>query len=245
MAMLVCRQLCRNDRNVWSDFAANLRELERLVKAETPILDHREEQHATNILRVLLVEQRNNIKATIKVWRDWAAWRQQHVVSESDVELEIASGVAQWIGHDKQGRKCCVVIGRNHSPSRRKIKSFRQFLVYIVEKGCLFNILVSSADDADMSHEPYEVCVLYDRRGLVNANTDPDLVQCCQEIISDLRRWYGQRLRVVYILHVNWVFWILYHLLWPLLVLTKINKRLVIVNKPDGKCATNSFFTFR
>ena len=86
----------------------------------------------------------------------------------------------------------------------------------------------------------YEVAYLtpLHRRGMTSANTDPDLVQCCQEMVSNLRRFYGQRLGMVYILHVNWVFWLAYQLFWPLLFATNVSAKFIIVNDPLGTAHT-------
>jgi hypothetical protein len=80
-------------------------------------------------------------------------------------------------------------------------------------------------------------------------NTDPDLVQMTRELINGLRRFYAMRMGVLYILHVNWLYWLIYVILRPLLICLGVNKRLVIVRKPAGRlhlkyCPLKSFYVY-
>lgn len=221
------RLLCCRRRLSWESFSRHLEEFRALTLLE---MEDHDLYHHPGVLRQILVDMANHVPSAIRQWREWVAWREQFAVdcTEEAVHQEISSEVACWRGRDKQGRRCLVVIGRNHSPTRRKIKSFKKFLVYIVEKGCLFDGMLDSSD------KEHEVCVLYDRRGLTNSHTDPDLVQICQETIGILRRFYGKRLGVVYILHVNFVFWLLYLILRPVLFILNMHTKFIIVNDSKG-----------
>jgi hypothetical protein len=128
--------LCRK-RTSNSNPKANLDELIVLTQHETtqPFYTNKE------ILKAILVHQNNDLSSAFKFWKEWMNWRELNAIdiTEEVVMAEISSQVAQWRGCDKEGRRCCVVIGRNHNPSRRKIKTFKKFLIYLVEKGCLFD----------------------------------------------------------------------------------------------------------
>jgi hypothetical protein len=84
------------------------------------------------LLRVILIEQRNNLAAALRYWREWMTWRRSVAADDITVEcvaLEVSSNVATWKCEDRSGRRCCLVIARNHSPSQRKIKSFKKVLI--------------------------------------------------------------------------------------------------------------------
>jgi hypothetical protein len=83
--------------------------------------------------------------------------------------------------------------------------------------------------------------VIYDRRQLTNANTDPDVAQISKDTITNLRRFYGQRLGIVYVLHVNWLFWFVYQCLRPLLACLKLHTKFVIVNKIEGRYSSTLY----
>ena len=76
----------------------------------------------------------------------------------------------------------------------------------------------------------------------MNSHTDPDLVQISQETIAALRKFYGRRLGIVYILHVNIVFWWIYLLLTPFLRLLRLHKRFVVVREAKGDASSLTFY---
>lgn len=171
------------------------------------------------------------------------------------MSLEVSRKLAVWTdAMDISGRKCCVVTPRNHSPSGRKMKSFRRYMTHVVEEGCLFSLAEKEAiEDQTVRMYSNEVCVIYDRssayfptalhhcfstyyrRGFTSSSTDPDLVQNCQRLVSDLQKWYGHRLGSVYVVHLSCVLKLAYYLLlWPILRLFNVHRKIVILNNAAG-----------
>jgi CRAL/TRIO domain len=165
-------------------------------------------------------------------------------VESPDIGYLLAKRLAVWTdSFDKMGRRCCVVVGRHHSHRGRVAKDFKRFLVHTVEAGCLYG-LAGADDEASnsigrVSHDNVrsvslnQVCVIYDRRGFTSDNTDPDLVMNCQKLVGELRRWYGARLGVVYVLYTSLFVRILLFLVWPLLYILSLHTKLVVVQRPE------------
>ena len=55
-----------------------------------------------------------------------------------------------------------------------------------------------------------QICILYDRRGIEDKHIDAQLYAVCNSLFADMQYYYGDRLGMLYVLHVNWVFWMLY-----------------------------------
>ena len=75
---------------------------------------------------------------------------------------------------------------------------------------------VHSLNEQGLEH----ACVLYDRRMLDFHHCDPELHNGCKHLLTAIRRFYGDRLGPVYILHMNWLFFgVFSYILKPFLTL--------------------------
>jgi hypothetical protein len=90
--------------------------------------------------------------------------------------------------------------------------------------------------------EPFgQVCILYDRRGLDDQHLDPNLYQICRDLFSELQVQYGDRLGLIYVVHINWFFWVLYqYVMQPFLELTG-RKVVQVVETPEELTAKGCF----
>lgn len=98
-----------------------------------------------------------------------------------------------------------------------------------------------SANPAPSLDVAGQVCILYDRRGMGDEHIDPTLYAICRELFSELQMHYGSRLGMIYILHMNWFFWLLYqYIIQPFIEL--YNSRLLcVVETPSDLIVKNLF----
>mmetsp|Transcript_1227 Transcript_1227/g.1640 ORF Transcript_1227/g.1640 Transcript_1227/m.1640 type:complete len:240 (-) Transcript_1227:308-1027(-) len=182
------------------------------------------ETNDCNLQRIL----RNHYYDTevaLNQWHLWVSWKHENMVdsiTESDIAHERTESILAWRGKNKENMACCVVTGRFLDPTHREGShaSFRKFIIKTVEDGMR---------DSNESEQD-KVCVIYDRRGLEFQHIDPNLYQFCRSTIDALRMWYSDRLGVLYVLHTNTFFWILYlFIIKPFLAVTTTNNRLIVV----------------
>jgi len=193
---------------------------------------------------------------------EWEAWREFRRVNKAEtitaetVKDLVAAGVAEWKGADKEGRPCLLVTGRRLTQGVPRLPAlWKQFMIYVAESG-LRNVLDSqmavegaSGDTTPIVREAAgspspaastlppdsQIVILYDRRGLEFDNIDINLYRDCQVTLSNVRRFYSDRLHCFYVLHMTWGHWFMYYvLLKPLLGLTgRMDKFIAVEDDED------------
>eukprot|EP00600_Ochromonadales_sp_CCMP1393_P006258 CAMPEP_0174961800 /NCGR_PEP_ID=MMETSP0004_2-20121128/4439_1 /TAXON_ID=420556 /ORGANISM="Ochromonas sp., Strain CCMP1393" /LENGTH=287 /DNA_ID=CAMNT_0016210281 /DNA_START=162 /DNA_END=1025 /DNA_ORIENTATION=+ len=158
-----------------------------------------------NHLKRFLKKQAYEIEAGLNMWEEWVRWRHANEIDqiqENEIEHERRENIFAWRGKNKEGMKCLVVTGRNLDPSERKgsFRSFKRHLLKVIDEG-----LMAVDDD-----EQDQICILYDRRGLEFEHIDPNLYQFCRKASDDMRYFYENRVGALYILELNWLYWIFY-----------------------------------
>ena len=152
-------------------------------------------------------------------------------ITDEEVKYELKEGIIACRGHNKDNMKCVVVTGRMLDPERRlgSNVSFKKYILRSAE-----SILEESSNNAAAGGqgETDKVCIIYDRRGLEFENIDPNLYQYCRNLMEELQYWYSKRLGVIYILHTNMMYWLLYTvLLMPLLAIMGVGSKFVVVEE--------------
>ena len=161
-------------------------------------------------------------------WKEWISWRREHnlpTAKDTDFEDLIAYGLASWSGHDREGRPCLILTGRNLDPKAPKSRAlFKRYVAYIADKGMLL-----------CNEEKVEQCViLYDRRDMGFENIDTGLVSAVQPELKAISRYYKDRIAVIYILHLNILWRVLFTaLIVPALWFVNSMDRLLIVQSVD------------
>lgn len=103
-----------------------------------------------------------------------------------------------------------------------------------------------TATEADAAAAPGleahgQVCILYDRRGLGDEHLDPNLYQICRDQFGEMQAHYGERLGLIYVVHINWFFWLLYqYIMQPFLEITG-RPMVQVVETPEELLAKNCF----
>jgi len=188
------------------------------------------EKKMTHVKRLLMKNQ-YDVEATVQQWIEWVKWRHEIMVDaieEDEIKAEKEEAVFVWRGQNKEKMKCCVITGRALDPLGRKgtNRSFKRHFIKTVEDG------LKAVDDDEQD----KVCFIYDRRGLEFKHIDPNLFNFCKKVGEEMRDWYSDRVGVIYVVHMNFFFWILFSILvQPALTLFSPNfsKKFVMVETPE------------
>ena len=173
------------------------------------------EKEDKQLLRIL---RRNgdDVDTAFQEWVEWMKWRadlEANEIKEEEFKAHLTPlGIADWRGKDKEGRPALVLTGRLLTDKFRykSVRLFRRYAIHMAEKG------VHSLNEQGLEH----ACVLYDRRMLDFHHCDPELHNGCKHLLTAIRRFYGDRLGPVYILHMNWLFFgVFSYILKPFLTL--------------------------
>jgi len=173
------------------------------ITSDPKYLDHK------NFLRVLTARD-FNLEASFAMWVKWYEWRVEYradEITESEMMPHILTGKAFYHGTDKQGRPCLIVRFRYHQPSQFPLEETMRYLIYLVEYG------VKLSDELGVG----QISVVYDRAGLSSENRDNKLIDLVKKLSSMLQDFYAERLGAVYVLHVNWLYWLMFQIAKPLL----------------------------
>lgn len=118
-------------------------------------------RHPHHLLR-LLRRYNHGVELALTGWCDWVRWRHEQKadnITDDNVHAESAARLAVWWGHDKSDRLCCVITGRHLNPAERRrlggnSQTFQQYLIRVVEDGCLRAMEDSSTSNRSNSSNP-------------------------------------------------------------------------------------------
>lgn len=178
-----------------------------------------------NILRVLIA-RKFDLDASFAMWVKWYEWRVQYradEITELEMMPHISTGKAFYHGTDKKGRPCLIVRFRNHRPDQFPLEDTMRYMIYLVEYG------VNLADKSGIG----QISVIYDRAGLSSENRDSKLIELVKKLSSMLQDFYAERLGAVYVLHINWLYWLMFQIAKPLLN-KKTREKIQIVRNVEG-----------
>ena len=206
-------------------------------------------------LACILKRCNHHLEGAMSEWEQWRDFRRfnkaDSITAESVKEL-VAAGLAEWKGTDLEGRPCLIVTGRNLTSNVPRVPAlFRQFIIYLAETQlrAFLDMEAAAAADGVEDESPIsrtgsgprpapslgQAVVIYDRRGLLFEHIDINLYRDCRDVLSDVRRFYSDRLHCFYILFMTWGHWAMYYLLLkPLLGLTgNAGKFVAIDDEPE------------
>jgi hypothetical protein len=98
-----------------------------------------------------------------------------------------------------------------------------RLVIFHVEK------IVKIADDMGVG----QICVLWDRAHMTDANKDNKWIALMRTLTGMLQDFYAERLGAVYVLHVNWVYWLMFQIAKPL-IQRKTGDKIKIIRNNAG-----------
>jgi hypothetical protein len=85
------------------------------------------------------------------------------------------------------------------------------------------------ADEAETG----QICMIYDRGEITDENQDPNLISLVKEMAEIFKDFYAERLAALYVLHISWFHWILYHAVRPTIP-KKTREKLHVMRNAGG-----------
>jgi hypothetical protein len=172
---------------------------------------------------------KKDIDNSFNHWCEWIKWRNQmgiHNMKDEDFTDISKLGIASWRGKNREGLPCLVLTGRLMLPQiqRQGLAStsrllYKKYVCYIVEKG-IVNVLNQNNCE--------KCCIIYDRRGMGFEHIDIGLGEMIKPIIKEISKYYRDRINVIYVLHLNILWRILYQIVMlPLLFLVGSSDKII------------------
>jgi hypothetical protein len=178
-----------------------------------------------NFLRVLRARGLK-VDAAFEMWQRWYEWRctyRADSITDEEMMPHITAGKAFFFGQDRAGRPCLIVRTRYHWPNQFSPENTMRFVIYMMEKA------VKLADEKGIG----QVCVIYDRGEMTDENRDNNLIQMMRTLSGMLQDFYAERLGAVYVLHINWFYWVMYQMVKPL-IQRKTGDKIHVLRNTNG-----------
>jgi hypothetical protein len=171
----------------------------------------------------------NSVSSASLMFLNYLNWRQEFQVNQINreaVEAEVKSGKAFWCGRDKQGRPAIIIRPAYHIPKLvENIDLTLKFAIYMVELAC--RMLEENRNKVD------QFVVIYDRTGVSYSNVDSRLIGLVKKLGVMLQDYYAERLSRCFILHVNWLYHMLFKVMSPLMQEKTKNKMVIVKDLKD------------
>ena len=183
--------------------------LEELYNLTLTVTTREEFLNRDNLLRVLRARE-HKVPAAFEMWKKWYEWRityRADSITEEEMLPHILTWKSFYHGEDLQGRPLLIIRSRHHWPKQFPPEEAMRYIIYLVEIGCKL------ADEKGVG----QISVLVDRSGTTPDNKDPNLSQIMRTLMGMLQDFYAERLGAVFVVHVNWFFWLVYQTARPLL----------------------------
>ena len=201
---------------------ASLEELYNLALAVTTSEDCLKRD---NLLRVLRARE-HKVPAAFTMWKKWYEWRTTYradSITEEEMMPHILTGKGFYHGEDMQGRPLLIIRVRNHRANQFPLEETIRYLIYVVELGCKL------ADEKGVG----QISVIFDRSGITKENMDVELHLLMKNLSGILQDFYAERLGGVYVVHVNWFFWLMFQTSKPFFS-RKTREKLHILRNEKG-----------
>ncbi|KAH9329172.1 hypothetical protein KI387_001280, partial [Taxus chinensis] len=156
------------------------------------------------LLRFLHARDYKVEKAT-QFFLKYLKWRRAFVplgyIPESQVSNELEKKKIFIQGLDKQGRPIGVILAARHYPFDRDLEEFKRLVVYGFDKIC-----------GSMPRGQEKFIIIADLEGWGYRNSD---IRGSLISIEMLQDFYPERLGKVFMIHVPYLFWALWKMIYP------------------------------
>ena len=172
----------------------------------------------------LLVAREGSVKKAFGMWSIWLKWRQTYHPEKICVDTiinELGKEKAFIHGKDKLGRPCIIIKTAKHFPSETSFDQTMKFVVFWLER------LIKKCEKIGQK----QIVAIIDRKDSGISNVDYQMIGQ-GGIISMLQDNYAERLAFSYVIHINWVFRMVYKLVKPLMS-ERTTSKLNLLSSPD------------
>ncbi|XP_057868941.2 uncharacterized protein LOC131075961 isoform X2 [Cryptomeria japonica] len=156
-------------------------------------------------LRRFLYARESNVQNASELYLKYSKWRQTFVphgyISETVITNELKKNLACMQGFDKEGRPIAVVILNRHKPCYNALEELKRYFVYSFDK-------MSSST----SREQEKFAIIADLEGWSYKHVD---IRGYLAILEILQSYYPERLGKLYIIHLPYIFWAAWNMVYP------------------------------
>lgn len=167
-----------------------------------------------------------HVSDAFEMWKKWKAWRISYridFITDESVQRSYVTGKALVFGHDRHNHPCIIVRVRFHEPDEFSVEETMHFAIWLMEKA------VKQADELGSK----KICVIHDRGSMTARNKDTRLMELGKSMSGMLQDFYAERLASFYVLHVNWLYWLMYQVMKPLMNRKTRDKIHILKNPRD------------
>uniref|UniRef100_A0A0D6R3Y5 CRAL-TRIO domain-containing protein n=1 Tax=Araucaria cunninghamii TaxID=56994 RepID=A0A0D6R3Y5_ARACU len=172
-------------------------------------------------LRRFLYARESDVQNACNLYLKYRKWRQTFVpfgyVSERMISNELKKNLVSMQGFDKKGRPIAVIHLARHKPCHKTIEDLKRLFVYVFDK------MSSSA-----SRGQGKFCIIADLDGWTYKNVD---IHGCLAVLEILQDYYPERLGKVFVIHMPYIFWAAWNIVYPFIDRRTREKVLLIDNK--------------
>ncbi|XXG78264.1 hypothetical protein AAC387_Pa08g2242 [Persea americana] len=172
-------------------------------------------------LRRFLVARDLDIEKASAMFLKCLKWRRAAVpngfISESEVKNQCTERKLFVQGFDKKGRRIGVLQLAKHSPHKRDLEEFKRFVIYSLDKLC-----------ASMPSGQEKFIAIGDIKGWGYSNFDLRGYVACLEIMQE---YFPERLGKVFLIHVPYIFWTAWKIIYPFIDKNTREKIVFVENK--------------
>ncbi|XP_077227357.1 uncharacterized protein LOC143860552 [Tasmannia lanceolata] len=148
-------------------------------------------------------------------------WRRAAVpngfISEADIHNQLAEEKLFVQGFDKKGRRIGVFFGAKHNYYNRDIDELKRYIVYLLDKLC-----------ASMPNGQEKFVTIADLEGWGYSNCD---VRACIAALDIMQNYYPERLGKLFMIHVPYIFWTAWKIVYPFIDKNTKKKIVFVENK--------------
>ncbi|KAK1318334.1 Patellin-5 [Acorus calamus] len=169
-------------------------------------------------LRRFLRAREQDIEKASKQFLKSLKWRRTAVpngfISESEIPNELEQDKVFMQGFDKKGSPISVVLGAKHFQTNTSPDQFKRMVAYALDKFC-----------ASMPRGQEKFTVIGDLQNWGYANCD---IRAFIAALDIMQSYYPERLGKVFIIHVPYIFWAAWKIIYPFID-QKTKKKFVFV----------------
>ncbi|CAN6485617.1 unnamed protein product [Victoria cruziana] len=176
-----------------------------LFRARVNKEDPDAKEHDDLMLRRFLRARDLNIEKSTAMFLKYLKWRREFMprgfVSESEIPNEIRKEKVFVQGFDKEGRPLAVIMAGRHTSDDRDLEEIKRLTVYAVDMLC-----------ARTNDQQEKFALIGDFQGWGYASSDIRAYIAVLEILQD---YYPERMGKVYMVHVPYLFWTAWKIVYP------------------------------
>ncbi|KAH9329171.1 hypothetical protein KI387_001279, partial [Taxus chinensis] len=173
-------------------------------------------------LQRFLYARESNVQNASELYLKYRKWRQNFVphgyISEASITNELEKNMVSMQGFDKKGRPIAVVILNRHKPCHKALEDLKRFFVYSFDK------MSSSASGGQE-----KFTIIADLEGWAYKHVD---IRGYLAILEILQSYYPERLGKLYIIHLPYIFWAAWNIVYPFID-RNTRQKILLVDKKD------------